>query len=79
MVERISLRFNSLNNILLQDLDVRAESYSDACSAGIELVLARSQRDSAIHFVTRSNSSIMLSSFFSPGPLLPIFTLPFSL
>lgn len=46
MVERITVRFDSLDSILLQDLDIRAESHPDACSAGklSELALARSQR-----------------------------------
>jgi hypothetical protein len=35
MVKRITLRFDSLDNILLQNLDIRAESHPDACSAGI--------------------------------------------
>lgn len=35
MAERITFRFDSLDNIFLQDLDVRAESHPDACFTGI--------------------------------------------
>jgi len=46
MVERITVRFNSLDSILLQDLDIRTESHPDARPAGMlsELALAWSQR-----------------------------------
>ena len=40
MVEWITFRVNSLNYLLLQDLDIRAKSYSNACFAGIWICTA---------------------------------------